>query len=117
MALAVCGSRAHPWADFCRFLPRLDGGCFELFLREWRQEFPSGSWAVVLDNSGAHTSGHVRGPEGLTPVYLPPYSPELTPGNDGSKHCERRSQIRSTIIWMPWKHRSPRRSARTGSTP
>jgi putative transposase len=66
--------------SFCLFLPRLDSAGFELLLREWRQACPAGTWAVVLDNSGAHTSGHVRWPEGLAPVYLPPYSPELNPG-------------------------------------
>jgi transposase len=35
---------------------------------------------VVLDNSGAHTSGHVRWPDGIAPVPLPAYSPELNPG-------------------------------------
>jgi DDE superfamily endonuclease len=34
----------------------------------------------VLDNSGAHTSGHVRWPDGVDRVYLPAYSPELNPG-------------------------------------
>jgi len=66
--------------SFCLFLPRLDGACFELFLREWRQAFPDAPWAVVLDNSGAHTSGQVSWPEGLQPVHLPPYRPELNPG-------------------------------------
>jgi transposase len=66
--------------SFCLFLPRLDGSCFELFLREWRQAFPAQRTAVVLDNSGAHTSGHVAWPDGITPMPLPAYSPELNPG-------------------------------------
>jgi putative transposase len=36
--------------------------------------------AVVLDNSGAHTSHHVTWPDGIEPVALPAYSPELNPG-------------------------------------
>ena len=66
--------------SFCLFLPRLDGACFELFVREWRRAFPAEPWAVVLDNSGARPSGHVRWPDGLAPVHLPAYSPELNPG-------------------------------------
>jgi hypothetical protein len=57
--------------SFCLFLPRLDGTCVELFLREGRQAFPAEPWAVVLDHSGAHTSGHVRWPDGVDPVHLP----------------------------------------------
>ena len=66
--------------SFCLFLPRLDGACVELVLREWRQAFPDEPWAVGLDNSGAHTSGHVSWPSVLEPVHLPSYSPELNPG-------------------------------------
>lgn len=66
--------------SFCLFLPRLDGACFEVFLQEWRQAFPAEHMAVVLDNSGAHTSHRVTWPEGIEPVPLPPYSPELNPG-------------------------------------
>jgi hypothetical protein len=66
--------------SFCLFLPRLDGTCFELGLRAWRRAFPAEPWAVVLDHSGAHTSGHVRWPDGGAPVPLPAYRPELHPG-------------------------------------
>ncbi len=90
--------------SFCLFLPRLDGACFELFVREWRQAFPSGRWAVVLDNSGAHTSGHVRWPDGLAPVYLPPYSPEINPGERWF------NELRE-----PLSSRIPRSSGRPGS--
>jgi hypothetical protein len=62
------------------FLPRLDGACFERFVHEWRQAFPAAPWAVGLANSGAHTSGRVRWPDGLAPVPLPASSPELNPG-------------------------------------
>jgi hypothetical protein len=66
--------------SFCLFLPRLDSTCFELFLHEWRPTFPAEPWAVVLDNSGAHTSARVRWPDGIQPMHLPAYSPELNPG-------------------------------------
>lgn len=66
--------------SFCLFLPRLDSTCFELFVREWRQAFPDGHVAMVLDNSGAPTSRRITWPAGCTPVHLPAYSPELNPG-------------------------------------
>ena len=52
-----------------------------MFLRQWRQAFPAQRIAVVLENSGAHTSSHLAWPDGLTPLPLPAYSPELTPGD------------------------------------
>jgi hypothetical protein len=66
--------------SFCLLLPSLDGACFEIFWREWRQAFPAENMAVVLDNSGAHTRHHITWPRGIEPVPLPAYSPELNPG-------------------------------------
>ena len=49
---------------------------------------------LVLDNAGWHTSHELRVPEGITLLFLPPYSPELQPaerlwdGVDGwMPHC------------------------------
>jgi hypothetical protein len=36
--------------------------------------------AVVLDNSGAQTSGHGAWPDGITSIPVPADSPELHPG-------------------------------------
>ena len=66
--------------SFCVLLPRLDGACFELLLREWRQASPDGCVAVVLDHRGAHTSRRITWPSGIEPVHVPAYSPERNPG-------------------------------------
>lgn len=34
---------------------------------------------LVCDGSGSHRSERVTWPEGITPLPLPPYSPELNP--------------------------------------
>lgn len=65
--------------SFVLFLPHTDGVCFEVFLSAMRQATPDDPIGLVLDNSGSHTSGHVAWPEGLKPIPLPPYSPELNP--------------------------------------
>jgi transposase len=65
--------------SFFLCLPRLDGPCFELFLQEFRHAFPETRVTLVCDNSGSHTSGQVAWPQGLTPLGLPAYSPELNP--------------------------------------
>jgi transposase len=61
------------------FLPHTDGRCLELFLSKLRERFPEGRLGVVLDNSGSHTSTQVQWPQDMTPIRLPPYSPELNP--------------------------------------
>ena len=65
--------------SFFLLLPCLDSQCFTLFLRRFRQRMRSWSLGVVLDNSPSHLSQHVKWPAGVTPLRLPPYSPELNP--------------------------------------
>jgi transposase len=60
-------------------LPTMEGQCLELFLRHLRRELGKGPIGVVLDSSGSHRSAEVRWPQGMHPLYLPPYSPELNP--------------------------------------
>ena len=60
---------------FVLFLPHVDGICFERFLEELRQHTGADPIGLVLDNSGSHTSGKVRWPEGIAKIPLPPYSP------------------------------------------
>ena len=64
---------------FVLFLPHGDGICFERFLEELRQHTGADPIGLVLDNSGSHTSGKVRWPDGVAKIPLPPYSPELNP--------------------------------------
>jgi transposase len=60
-------------------MPHLDGVCFEAFLRALRRAFPDGEIVLVLDRAGAHISGEVTWPDGVSPLLLPPRSPELDP--------------------------------------
>ena len=64
---------------FVLFLPHVDGVCFQRFLEEFRKHTGTDRIGLVLDNSGSHTSGKVRWPEGIEKIPLPPYSPELNP--------------------------------------
>jgi transposase len=60
-------------------LPTVEGQWLEIFLRNLRQELGKGQIGVVLDSSGSQHSGEVRWPQGMHPLYQPPYSPELNP--------------------------------------
>lgn len=63
----------------CLFLPRLDGACFQIFLRELKRAYPEDEIVLVSDRAGSHTSQQVVWPEGITSLLLPAYSPELDP--------------------------------------
>jgi len=71
-------------------LPDVTGDCLEIFLRHLRDELGGGTVGVVLDSSGSHRSEHFPWPEGMKPLYLPPYSPELNPVEQVFRHLRKR---------------------------
>jgi transposase len=60
-------------------LPYLNADTFQLFLDAFGHAFPDSLNILLLDNSGAHTAQHIRWPEHVRCVWLPPYCPELNP--------------------------------------
>lgn len=66
-------------ASFCLYLPRLDGDCFAVFLSELARAYPNEELVLVVDGAPGHRSTQVTWPEGIEPLRLPPYSPELNP--------------------------------------
>jgi transposase len=71
-------------------LPHVDTICLDLFLEAIREEWPGERIGVVLDGSGSHRGGAVRWPEGIVPLPLPPYSPELNPAEQLFWHLRKR---------------------------
>lgn len=65
--------------SFCLEMPRLDGICFEVFLKELKKAYPDQEIVLVSDRAGSHTSDQVKWPEGIEPLFLPACSPELDP--------------------------------------
>ena len=65
--------------DFCLYLPRLDGICYEVFLKHLSQSFPHELILLIQDNAPAHINHEVSFPENIIPIPLPAYSPELNP--------------------------------------
>jgi putative transposase len=74
----------------CLLLPHVDTICLALFLEAIREEWPGERIGVVLDGSGSHRGGTVRWPEGIVPLPLPPYSPELNPAEQLFRHLRKR---------------------------
>jgi hypothetical protein len=60
-------------------LPRLDAGCFTVFLHQFGRQYPESLNLVLLDQAPAHVAQRVAVPDNVVLVWLPPYSPELNP--------------------------------------
>jgi transposase len=63
--------------SFCVYLPGMDGGCLEIFLKELSEAYPNHHLLLVLDGAPSHRSGEVTHPENISLLELPAYSPEL----------------------------------------
>ena len=60
-------------------LPHVNGDWLQLYLQSLREVTGEDDLAVVMDNAPSHKNRAIVWPVGITPVYLPPYSPELNP--------------------------------------
>jgi transposase len=59
-------------------LPYVNTECMNLFLKVLSETLGPDEHAVlVMDNAGWHHSKRLEMPENITPLFLPPYSPEL----------------------------------------
>ena len=83
-------------------LPVVSGPWLEVFLQHLRAETGSQTVRVILDNAPSHKSSQVTWPDGLTPLYLPPYSPELDPAEQIFKHLRQHlsNQVFTTLEQM-----------------
>lgn len=74
---AVCPERA---VGVALVMPFADTEAMNLHLHEIGRAVRPGAHAVlVLGGAGWHTSQDFRPPDNITPICLPPYSPELNP--------------------------------------
>jgi transposase len=61
-------------------LPFADTNAMQNHLDEISQAVAPGAHAVLLmDRAGWHTTGELKMPENISPIFLPPRSPELNP--------------------------------------
>lgn len=61
-------------------MPYVDTACFNIFLQTLSKALKPGDHAVlIMDQAGWHHSKGVTMPSNITPLFLPPYSPELSP--------------------------------------
>lgn len=57
----------------------MDSEAMHIFLAELKKQHPDEHVFVVVDNAPCHRPKWVRDIEGLTVIFLPPYSPQLNP--------------------------------------
>ncbi len=60
-------------------LPHVNGDWLQVYLQSLQEAVGHERIAMVMDNAPSHKSRAVVWPEGIHPLYLPPYSPELNP--------------------------------------
>lgn len=60
--------------------PRLNTDVINIFLEQFSRTLAADEHAVMIwDGAGFHRAGHLKTPENITLIELPPYSPELNP--------------------------------------
>lgn len=74
----------HPEGGETSFwlVPAINAGIFSALLRAFAEEQGVGARKrilLIVDQAGGHGANAVEVPEGLTLVFLPPYSPQLQP--------------------------------------
>ena len=60
-------------------LSHLTADCFQIFLNLFSVAFPESLNLLVLDNGRFHQAKSLEIPENVVLLFLPPYSPELSP--------------------------------------
>jgi transposase len=74
----------------CWVLPGVDSACFTAFLQAVRAERADERVGIVLDNAPSHRSRQVGWPDGVVPLPLPPYRPELNPAEQLFRQLRKR---------------------------
>jgi len=77
-------------ACWCLLLPHVDATCLNVFLATMRAEWPEERIGGVPDGSGSHRGTKMIRPDGIVPLPLPPYSPELPPAAQVFRHLRTR---------------------------
>lgn len=65
--------------SYCLYLPGMDSGCLQSFLKGLSEDYPDHHLLVVLDGAPSHRSEEIELPENVSFLRLPAYSPELNP--------------------------------------
>ena len=79
-AHAFAAVRPATGEDFALVLPHVSTAAMNVFLERFAAARPKDEHAaLVLDGAGWHAANHLKVPQNVTLIRLPPYSPELNP--------------------------------------
>jgi transposase len=79
-AHAFAAVRPATGEDFALVLPHVSTAAMNVFLERFAAARPKDEHAaLVLDSAGWHAANHLKVPQNVTLIRLPPYSPELNP--------------------------------------
>jgi transposase len=65
--------------SFCLELPQLTAVNCQIVLQELAQDYQGTRNIILMDKGSCHTAKALMLPANMVGVFLPPYSPELTP--------------------------------------
>ncbi|RKU31113.1 DDE endonuclease, partial [Candidatus Poribacteria bacterium] len=65
--------------NFFLQMPYLNSACFQIFLNEFAEVYPTSLNILVLDNGRFHHARSLQIPDNVLLLFLPPYCPELNP--------------------------------------
>lgn len=63
--------------QFTLELPQCNTDCFQLYLDEFSRQMPDEFKIIILDNGAFHKAAHLKVPENIALLFIPPYTPEL----------------------------------------
>jgi transposase len=75
---------------FLMEMPFCNTETFQEYLHEFSLNIPNEFKIIVLDNGAFHKARHLKIPENIKLLFLPPYSPELNPAEKIWKHIKRK---------------------------
>lgn len=65
--------------SFFLILPQCNTACTTLFLDELSQKYPNDIILLCCDGAAWHKAKHLRVPENIVLIFIPPYTPEMNP--------------------------------------
>jgi transposase len=107
------------------YLPSLDSTCLQVFLNHLKAAYPDDVLLLVMDRASSHRSTRVTWPQGIQPLLLPTYSPQLNPAERCFQELRKvlsnrlfntleALQVALTDALRPFWHDKPRLAQLTG---
>jgi putative transposase len=81
---------------FCLILPYANSDCMNIFMKELSAAFPQYNIVLAMDNAAWHPK--YKKIDNITPLFQPPYSPEVNPSENIWKYVRDNGGFRNTTF-------------------